>query len=287
MITSCVILNYNDYQSTIKLVNHIASYENINYIVIVDNCSTDNSVKYLSELENKKIKIINMERNGGYGYGNNAGIRYAYIELQSDYVILANPDVIFESKSVDVMIDFLSKHTNYGITSIIAVDQNNNIQKDICWKLPSALEYTFSGSIILKRYFNTMYQEVNRKEELSFMDTDCIVGSLLMMNMNLLRLDHLYDENIFLYCEETVLGIILKKENIKTSMIVSDSYYHLHSVSIDKAFNTIHKKLNLLCESKYYVLKTYYNLSRIKLFFVKLFFKYLVFEYAFYRLVRR
>ena len=69
----CVILNFNDAPTTIKLVRSIKNYRVINYLVIVDNHSTDNSfveLKKLEALDCKHIKVIRTVKNGGYGYGN-------------------------------------------------------------------------------------------------------------------------------------------------------------------------------------------------------------------------
>ena len=37
--TGFVVLNYNDYKTTIKLIENIKNYNSIDVIVIVDNCS--------------------------------------------------------------------------------------------------------------------------------------------------------------------------------------------------------------------------------------------------------
>ena len=79
---ACIILNYNDAETTRKLVQKIREYTAFQYIVVVDNRSNDNSFTVLKELESEKVKVIETDRNGGYGYGNNEGIKYAYYELE-------------------------------------------------------------------------------------------------------------------------------------------------------------------------------------------------------------
>ena len=56
--TGLVVLNYNDYKTTIKLIKMIKNYKSIDLIVIVDNCSTDKSYKKINEYTNNKIKMI-------------------------------------------------------------------------------------------------------------------------------------------------------------------------------------------------------------------------------------
>ena len=82
MKTSCVILNYNDAQTVIEQVKRIYQYSSLDYIVVVDNCSTDNSWEELQALKEKseKISLIQTEKNGGYGAGNNAGtVSYTHL----------------------------------------------------------------------------------------------------------------------------------------------------------------------------------------------------------------
>ena len=60
---ACVILNYNDANTTISLVKKIEKYESIDYIIVVDNCSTDDSLVKLETLSNSKVKICESPKN--------------------------------------------------------------------------------------------------------------------------------------------------------------------------------------------------------------------------------
>lgn len=44
---SCVILNYNDAETTEKLVKQIVDYNVLHQIIVVDNASTDDSLERL------------------------------------------------------------------------------------------------------------------------------------------------------------------------------------------------------------------------------------------------
>uniref|UniRef100_UPI0006D0DB42 glycosyltransferase n=1 Tax=Clostridium sp. NkU-1 TaxID=1095009 RepID=UPI0006D0DB42 len=103
MNISCIILNYNDAETTISLVNSLVNYEILDSIVIVDNCSTDDSASRLQAIEAGKVHFISSEKNGGYGYGNNQGIRYAYGNLHATHVLIANPDVKVTEECIQAM----------------------------------------------------------------------------------------------------------------------------------------------------------------------------------------
>ena len=58
MSVSCVILNYNDWNTTAGLVNHIKDFGNLDYVIVVDNASTDNSAEKLKDLSGGKVIFL-------------------------------------------------------------------------------------------------------------------------------------------------------------------------------------------------------------------------------------
>ena len=66
MQTGIVIVNYNDYESTFKLVENIKKYKIIEKIVIVDNNSREEEKEKLRTIKHNKVKIIENSENKGY-----------------------------------------------------------------------------------------------------------------------------------------------------------------------------------------------------------------------------
>ena len=64
MKTGIVVLNYNDAIETIDFVEKISTFNAVDIICVVDNCSTDDSVKQLKKLKN--IELIALDTNEGY-----------------------------------------------------------------------------------------------------------------------------------------------------------------------------------------------------------------------------
>lgn len=88
---NCVILNFNDGETVARLVHMIHDYDYLEKIVLVDNHSTDDSWEQLQVLKDEKVELIRTEKNGGYGYGNNTGIRYAIEHNGATHVLVAKP----------------------------------------------------------------------------------------------------------------------------------------------------------------------------------------------------
>ena len=99
-----VIVNYNDANTTIRLLNQIKDYKNIDQIIVVDNNSTDDSVKKLKKLKSKKIKIIENKENKGYASGLNTGAKYLIQTLGECNIIFSNSDIIIKNeKDLDTL----------------------------------------------------------------------------------------------------------------------------------------------------------------------------------------
>lgn len=137
LTTVCVILNYNDSKTTISLLSNIQYFQELDYIVIVDNKSTDDSYEQLKQYSNEKVHLILTERNGGYGYGNNFGIWYSYNHLGATEVLIANPDVIFSAECVKALKSALLEKKDCAI--VAPVMTNGMGKRDIlaAWKKPT------------------------------------------------------------------------------------------------------------------------------------------------------
>lgn len=267
---ACLILNYNDADTTVKLLQLISKYDSVQIVLIVDNCSTDNSFKTLSKFQNNKIHLIRTAKNGGYGYGNNYGIRYLY-NMNINYIIVANPDVEFSEELIIQMYKVLDSDLNVGIVSAVPVDKDNIIMP-FAWKKPDHVIHEILNNFFIYRKFfgdKTIYSKsifVNKK----YFVVDSVPGSLLMLNSKIMINCGMYDEGIFLYGEEKVLGYKLKSKNIKTIVLLDRYYKHYHSVTIKKNIKSVLKNAKISCQSEFYILKNYWNIKGFNLYIVKI-----------------
>lgn len=254
-----LILNYNDAETTLSYVNRVANYNVIHKILIVDNCSTDDSVNLFKSFKNKKVEVVESKKNGGYGAGNNIGIKYLIKKYDSDYILISNPDVIVEEDTIIHLETFLRNHLDYAIAAPFMLDKNYKRQINTAFKIPGLYDYILSFDMFWTKYqSNSIYDNII-KEEADYKTVDGVSGSMLMINAKNMMNYGMYDENIFLYCEEISLAIKLKKAKMKTALLPKYEFVHNHSISISKTYNSELKKQKLLVESKLYVIKHYYN----------------------------
>ena len=115
-MVSVVVLTYNNIAYNKQCINSIlkktayANYE----LIIVDNQSTDGTIEYLKELEQKNIhnlKVILNDVNYGFAGGNNIGIR----EAKGDYILLLNNDTVVTRGWMTAMVKHLEADSKLGM----------------------------------------------------------------------------------------------------------------------------------------------------------------------------
>lgn len=254
-----LVLNYNDSKTTISFLEYMREYKCVQKILVVDNCSSDDSFMKLRNYSDDRIEVVRTDRNGGYGYGNNFGIRHLEKYGCSDYVLLANPDTIIEENVLIKMEMFLATNTDYAMVAPFMCDANGNKQFNTAFRVPELLEYIWSISSTVSKFAKGFYYKNITTEQISIKDVGALSGSLFMMNKQHMLKNGMYDENIFLYCEEVVLGLKFKKANLKVALLEDEIFIHNHSVSISKAYTSEIKRKKILHKSKLYVIKNYYN----------------------------
>ncbi|WP_124065121.1 glycosyltransferase [Clostridium sp. E02] len=278
MKVSCIILNYNDAKTTERLVSTIKEYEELDSIVIVDNHSTDDSVHRLKRLTGDTIHLIVSSRNGGYGYGNNLGIRYADETLHATHVLIANPDVDFSQSCVTALKESFHTHDLLGVTGAVPVNQAGK-RGVSSWKLHGFFGDLMDTGLITRRLMKPWlsdHPEARRKK--GFALVDAIPGSLFLADIKAMMDCGLFDERVFLYYEEKILGFQMKKNGYQTLLHLDQTYLHLHSVSIDKSVATILKKQAILHKSKLYYYRNYLKINRVQEWLANGFFQILMFE---------
>lgn len=137
MRTAIIILNYNSENDTIKYVKTLENYKCINKIVVVDNNSTsENATQRLKELENNKVDVIQTDKNGGYSYGNNFGLKYLEEKNEAyDYIAISNPDVEVSENAFEKCFEELEKNSKIAVVAPKMVDRNGIHIRRSAWKV--------------------------------------------------------------------------------------------------------------------------------------------------------
>lgn len=253
-----IILNYNDSGRVIELVKTISGYQSLNKIVIVDNCSTDDSFQKLKKIESEKIDVICTDKNQGYACGNNYGAEYAMKKYAPKTLFFANPDVQFKEDIIPSIEKALWSDSSYAVASPI-VKQGYNVWKMRGYadavKMLFLLIFTAQKKRIKKKLFNGKKIEI----------VDVVEGSFFAIKADVFVSVKGFDERTFLYLEENILASKIRRKGMKEIVVTDCQYIHEHSKSIRKEYKSKAKAFKLFQPSFQIYLKYYVQCNHFQL----------------------
>lgn len=258
MKTGIVVLNYNDADETIDFVKKINSFNATDYICVVDNGSTDDSLKQLKKL--KKIHLIALENNLGYAAGNNEGLKYLY-EQECDNYIIANPDIIVDKANFIDFIAHMNSNNSYQIFGP-TIEEQGKINHG--WKQRTISYDIHDNYPIINRIFKHRNRYSKSHYKGAITPVDCISGCFFGIKKAVIDKIGFLDEGTFLYYEEDILCTKARNNGLQVCVLNKVRVIHNHSVTINKNINH-YRKLRILKDSQIYYHQTCFNHSKHKL----------------------
>ena len=253
-----IILNYNDCDNCIRLATAVSNFGCIDKVIVVDNCSTDDSVLKLSKIECDKIKLMVTERNGGYSYGNNRGAEYAIKELHADKLVFSNTDIIIEEDALMASLNAVGKDNIAYCAPLMQYSYKNEPEP--------ITEYSSNwfSSIIKKTMIGTIIRKMHKRKRhtMGIHDVDLACGALFVILADAFAHVGMFDEKVFLYYEEEILFYKLKQKKLRTVIDGSHKYIHQHGVVINKRYNEYRRFKMRLKSEKYF----WYEVVKINIF---------------------
>lgn len=241
-MTAIVILNYIKYEETIQCIKSILEHQKENIVIIVvDNGSENESIKYIqAEFMDKEIIIyIQLDRNIGFAKGNNVGIARA-IEIGVENIILMNSDIVVKTPD---FIEALEKYCFDGIGVI------NPLCENIYGKVsrPSGVygKSLIKASIKTFIYYSwELVQHILKFQYNLDANTDfedgiyengyMIQGCSYMITKDFLNVYKGIYEKTFLYNEELNLAWYLKHAGLKSAYAKGVIFEHREGRSTNK-----------------------------------------------------
>lgn len=146
----------------------IVTYNGINWIerclqscenqevIVVDNASTDSTVKYI-ESNFPKVEILKQSKNLGFGSANNIGISRA-LKLGAEYVFLLNQDAYLVDDVLEKLVSFQSQNPLYGILSPIHITNDKlNLDKKFLRYMLKSKDFIFFSDFVLGNTIKPVY----------------------------------------------------------------------------------------------------------------------------------
>lgn len=231
-----IVLNYKTAQMTIEAATaaRTAMQDLPGEIVIVDNDSQDGSFEAMSDHVNKQgwqdIRVIQSGKNGGYGAGNNVGIRAGMSDGgRPDYIYILNSDAFPKPDAIQVLYDHLNTTPSTGFAGSY-IEGKDEIQHTTTFQFPSIWS-ELEGSINFGPVSKLLKSYRVPRELTQTAQVDWLAGASVMMRQDVLDQIGLFDETFFLYFEETDLCLRAQKAEHHVMFLANSVVTHLGSVS--------------------------------------------------------
>ena len=182
-------------------------------VIVVDNNSTDGSDAKLTK-KYPFIKLIKLKSNMGFAKAINVGITHS----SSQYILIANDDILFEKHSVRNLIDYIGKHSDVGIIG----------GKIFSKTIPRAL--TSAGNK-LNLWTGAVSIPTNTKLA---SETDWIQGCALLVRKKVLNQIGLLDEDFSHFFEDVDFCMRAKYAKWKVVYLPSARFWHGGSTTANK-----------------------------------------------------
>lgn len=256
-----IIVNHNGINDTLECIKSIsdAAYPNSKIIIIDNSDSPEQSIQLKKNYPNHEV--IRTENNG-FGAANNIGIRKS-LEDKKDFILLLNNDAVIDASFFNEILWY--KHETE--TGIFTPKMNFYNERDLIWSAGGKI------SIIKADAVNYNYREPD-----AAIDTDEFVdfssGCCMLIRSEVFEKTGLFDENFFLYVEDTEFCKRVTDAGYKIKFVNKALVYHKAGSSVkakDKAEAVYYNIRNRLYFAKkyyphkFYLIKVYIYLSVLKL----------------------
>ncbi|MFH0988117.1 MAG: glycosyltransferase family 2 protein [Parcubacteria group bacterium] len=247
MDLSIVIVNWNVRDQLARLLNSILKFTSgLEYeVIIVDNQSKDGSVNYLreqfkTEINDKKLIIIDNQFNAGFAKGNNQGLKIS----QGKYVLFMNPDMELLENSFLILKQFLDNNPAVGVCTCRLLNNDKTIQANVkndptlCSQIFVMLKihHFFSWLPCLNKYFAKDFGYDERCE------VKQIMGAFVFARRELLDTIHGWDEDYWLWWEDVEFCIQTRRTGAQIIFLPDTEVIHYESQSFAQQTRALMKQ---------------------------------------------
>ena len=205
-------------------------------IFVVDNNSTDGTPQTIKE-KYPSLQLIANHENLGFAKANNLAIKRA----SGKYIILLNSDTILKSCFFDQVIQFMESRQDVGIAGCLLRNTDGSVQTSAYANYPGILTeivgYSFLNVFLNRvspfRKYPGKYalspEEHQRAQEVAH-----VTGACMIIRKQVFDDVGLFDENFFMYREETDLCKRTSEKGWKIYLYPSVEVIHHHKQSSKK-----------------------------------------------------
>lgn len=247
MQLSIIIINYNTrdlLRACLKSV--FQQTREIEFeVIVVDNASLDGSREMLEQEFTHVKKIFNTE-NRGFAAANNQAIKQA----KGIYILLLNSDTEVLDGAIQKTAAFMQQHPEASIVGCKLLNADRTIQPS-CRSFPSVWNLfsesfffykLFARTRLFGKYYMSFFDYASTRE------VDVVMGAFMLIRREVFDAIGHFDEDYFMYAEETDFCYRASKLGYKTYFFSEAAIMHIGGGSTrdsQKSFDLLHSSLLL------------------------------------------
>lgn len=238
-----IIVNYNTQHLLSRCLDAVA--DNLKQIsgkiIVVDNCSKDDSINYIRQHFND-VQLITNDKNIGFGRANNQAID----EIEGEYVLLLNTDAFLSANTISDTILYMDANPKIGILGVRLTGQDGELQPS-CRYFP-----TLSNIFLIKTGLNKLFTQVQLVDNKNWdaaqtQECDWVPGCYYLVRKSVIDQIGLFDPRYFMYYEEVDHCLRAKNAGWKVLYYADTAVIHLGGESAKSEGSlTSGKQLNAL-----------------------------------------
>ncbi len=213
---SVIVISYNTREMTLECLRALADdmkgmpWE----LWVVDNASSDGSAEAVKETFPEARVIVN-EHNAGFGAANNQAIRQA----QGQYLLLVNSDAFVQPGAVEALVSHLDAHPGVAVVGPKLLNPDGSLQQS-CYRFPSPVRAVFEHLLLTAAFPNhPLLGDYRDWPHDAARDVDFVIGACMLIRRESLHQTGVFDEDFFMYAEETDLCYRLSRDGWKTTFV--------------------------------------------------------------------
>ena len=232
---SVIVVNYNVQYFLDQCLNSVQkAIKNVSTeVIIVDNCSVDDSLEMLVK-KYPEFRVIANKDNVGFSKANNQAIHAS----TGEYVLLLNPDTVVAEDTFEKVVQFMDDHHDAGGLGVRMIDGKGGFLPESKRGLPSPMVafYKIFGLSSLfpksKRFSQYHLGHLSQHEN---HEIDVLSGAFMLMRRKALDEVGLLDEDFFMYGEDIDLSYRITLGGYKNYYFSDTNIIHYKGESTKKS----------------------------------------------------
>lgn len=212
---SVVIVCYNNLEVLRDCLDSIEKYNDIGQsleVIVVDNGTSNTTFDYVTN-NYKNVKILKNE-NKGFGQGNNIG----FIASSGEFILFLNPDTILIEPIFTFALKCFESEPKLGLFGLKLINKSGK------WNL--SFNYIDKHGLIYAQLIKVFHKISYFSPGMMY-----IVGANLFMRRNVFSEIGMFDEEFFMYYEESDIAKRIRKLGYSIQYFPNKKIIHLEGAS--------------------------------------------------------